>query len=148
MPRYYQPKRDNPYMLEDKALYKQVFWLIMRYPALAEQRLQIMHGSPPPSDGMPNGKGTVGNPTLRKAMLLAEISGQLEAIDQTMVELSAKYEKTCTGEKFDPYEAFVDYGVFCYYRSKPGRDAAPCYRTFNRYRSEFVYKVAKKLNYF
>lgn len=148
MPRYYQPKKGNPYILDDKALYKQVFWLIMRYPTLIEQRQRIIHGSPPPPDGMPNGKGTAGDPTQRKAMLLAEISSQLEAIDQTIVELSAKYERTCTGDKFDPYEAFVDYGAFCGYRSKPGRDCAPCYRTFNRYRSEFVYGVAKKLYYF
>ena len=148
MPKYYQPKKNNPYILQDKALYKQVFWLIMRYPALIEQRQQIIHDSPPPPDGLPNGKGRVGDPTQRKALLLAEISGQLEAIDQTIAELSVKYEKTCVGDRFDPYKAFVDFGTFSYYRSKPGKDAGPCYRTFNRYRSEFVFKVAKKLNYF
>ena len=147
MARHYQPKNNNPYSLEHD-LYMQMFYTIRRYPKLFERREKVLFGSPPPPDGMPSGKGETSNPTERKAVVLAQLDAEIEAIEQTIIYLKGKYSNTYTGEEFDPYEAFMDYGVFCYFRSGKGKDIAQCKRTWNRYRSEFAYLVAKKLNYF
>lgn len=120
--------------------------MIRGYQNLRRRKADIIYGSPPPPDGMPKGMD-ISNPTERKAVVLEMISLQLQAIEQTISELRGKYSRTCTGEVFDPYEAFMDYGVFCYYRSKPNRDECPARRTWTRYRSEFAYKVLKKINF-
>ena len=146
MPMDYQIKRKNPYRLEHN-LYKQVTYLIKRYHDLINQCNDILHNSPPPPDGMPKGNET-GDPTAAKVALRLELQRQIAAIDDTISVLRCKYSDTCTGEPFDAYESFVDYGVFCYYRSRPDRDEAPSYRTWMRYKSEFVYGVSKKLHYF
>ncbi len=147
MTRHYQPKTNNPYRLEHD-LYMQMFYKIRRYPTLIEERDKALYGAPPPPDGMPNGKGVTGNPTEKRALILMRIREDIEAIEQAMIYLRDKYRDTYTGEPFDPYESFMDYGAFCYYRSKKGKNTAPCERTWKRYRSEFAYIVAKKLNYF
>lgn len=143
MPRHYQVKKNNPYIM-DKDVYMQMFYLIRCYPRLLGRREALLHGSPLPPDGQPRGSGT-SNPTEQKAMMLCTIGTQIEAIEQTIVYMRGKYS---TPERdFDAYEAFMDYGVFCWYRSKPSKDMAPCKKTWYRYRSEFAYHVAKKLNY-
>lgn len=142
----YQVRRNNPYRLE-KNLYKQVTYLVKRYHNLISRCNNIIHSSPPPPDGMPKGNMT-GDSTANKAARIEELQREITAIDDTIMEMRGKYSDTCTGEPFDAYESFDDYGVFCYYRSRPDKDEAPSYRTWLRYRSEFAYKVAKKLNYF
>ena len=146
MPREYQPKRNNPYYIDDRDIHMQMVYMIRNYPKLRARRERLLYGSPAPSDGQPRGNGTT-NPTEQKALVLATINGQIEAVEQVIIDLQGKYSRTCTGEPFDAYEAFMDYGVFCYYRSKPGKDEAPCERTWKYYRTEFTYKLAKKLNY-
>lgn len=144
--RNYQQKKSNPYYMPHD-VYMQALYKIKGYHELVRRRQKILHSSPPPPDGMP--RGTLSsNPTEKKALVLAVIDADLEAIEQAIIELQGKYSKTCTGEEFDAYEAFMDYGVFCYYRSKPRRDEGPHRSTWNRYRSEFAYLVMKKLNYF
>lgn len=145
MPREYQVKRNNPYHLEHN-LYMQVSYLVKRYHDLIVRYNNALYGGAPPADGMPRGS-TTGDPTARKAAVMIELGSQIEAIDDTISEMRGKYCDTCTGEIFDAYGAVMDYGVFCYYRSEPDKDEAPSYRTWNRYRSEFAYKVAKRLNY-
>lgn len=147
MTRHYQRKQTKSYYIEDKNIYMQMVYMIKDYPELKRRREKILHGSPEPSDGQPKGTKT-SNPTEQKALVLCVIDTQIKAIEQVIVELRSKYSKTCAGEPFDAYEAFMDYSVFCYYRSKPGKDMAPCERTWKRYRKEFVYKLAQKLNYF
>ena len=146
MPRNHQPKRNNPYWMEHN-LRMQVLYLIKRYQDLIDQRNNAMYGSPAPPDGMPKGSGITGDPTQCKALVLAALSSQIEAIDQTIVELRGIYDSTCGSGLFDPYKAFKSYENFCYYRSDPNKDIAPSKITWKRYRSEFIYKVAKKLNY-
>lgn len=147
MPRHYQAKQRNPYYIDDKNIYMQMVYMIKDYPELKRRREKILHGSPAPADGQPKSTKT-SNPTEQKALMLCVIDTRIKAIEQVIVELRSKYSKTCTGEPFDAYEAFMDYGVFCYYRSKPGKDMAPCKKTWYRYRTEFAHCVAKKLNYF
>lgn len=146
MPRHYQSKKSNPYMLEHD-VYMQIFYMIRSYPGLKKRREEILYGSAGPMDGQPHGNSAA-NPTEKKALVLYAVNEQIKAIEDTIAALKRKYSVTCTGEPFCPYEAFMEYEVFCRYRSDPKKDIAPCTRTWNRYRGEFAYLVAKKLNYF
>lgn len=146
MPTNYQPKKDNPYRLPD-GVHMQMVHLINSYPGLIDRREEVLHGNPPPPDGQPKGKGT-GNPTQEKALVLSVLNSQIQGISQVIIELTGKYSNAYSNEEFEAYEAFKDYVVFCYYRSKPGKDEAPCKKTWYRYRREFTYKLAKRLNYF
>lgn len=143
----YQVKTNNPYYIGNINTYRETLYIVKDYHNLLRQREQILYSSPDPPDGMPGGSGT-SDPTYTKAAVLVTVERKIEAIEQTISKLRGKYSKTCTGELFDAYGAFEDYGVFCYYRSKPHREIAPCVRTWKRYRSEFLWNVAKKLNYF
>jgi len=145
MPRNYQVK--GKYHIEDHFLYMEMMNLVKGYNELRGRKTKILYGSPAPPDGMPR-SGKVGNPTEDKAIVLANIDSRIEAIQEVMAELQCKYENTYTGEPFEPYEAFMDYGVFCYYRSRDGENEAPSQKTWSRYRSEFLYKLAKKLKLF
>lgn len=147
MPREYQLKRKNPYRIENSNTYRETLYIIMDYRNLLEQRKQILSSSPAPPDGMPRGSG-VSDPTFQKAAVLSVVETKLHAIEQTIFYLKGKYADTYSGEEFDAYESFLDYGVFCYFRSRPDRDLAPSERTWRYYRSEFVWHVAKKLNFF
>lgn len=140
-------QRGDKYHIEDHYLYMEMLNLMKGYNDMRRRRIKILYGSPAPPDGMPRGNKT-GTPTEDKALVLAAIDERLDAIDEVMAEMRGKYSKTYTGEEFAPYDAFMDYGVFCYYRSKKGRDEAPAQKTWSRYRSEVLYKLAKKLNLF
>lgn len=146
MPRNYQLKKHNPYHM-DKDIYMQMFYLIRSFPNLIERRETVLYGSAQPSDGMPKGNKT-SDPTQDKAIKLSTIDEQIKAIEQVIMYLNGKYSPTYTGGEFMAYEAFADYGVFCYFRSKPCKDEAPTTKTWYRYRSEFAYYLAKELNYF
>lgn len=146
MPRNYQVKKNNPYWMPHN-LHMQMVYLIDGYEELLEQKKEVLYGSNPPPDGQPKGN-SVGNPTEKKGLVLAEINSKIDAIEQVMFDLRAKYANTCTGEPFKPLESFRNYGVFCYFQSKKGKDKAPSPKTWRRYRSEFACKVAKKINFF
>lgn len=141
MPRNYQVQ--GPHRL-DHELYMRMFWLMRDYKRLQARKTRILYGSPPPPDGMPKGSGT-SNTTQHKAITLAAIDTDIRAIDEVIWDLKCKYAKTCTGEQFDPYGAYMDYGLFCYYRSRKLADRAPTRKTWQRYRNEFLYLLAKKL---
>ena len=143
--REYQLTKGNPYFL-DRDIYMQMFYLIRSYPKLKESKRRILHSQSISPEVISRGSG-IGNPTERKVITIEVISRQIKAIEQTIVQLNAKYNKTYTGEPFDAYEAYKDYGVFCYYRSKKTKDMAPCKKTWKRYRSEFAYILAKELGY-
>lgn len=111
--------QEYKYYIEDHYLYMEMLNLMKGYSDMRRRKIKILYGSPAPPDGMPHGNKT-GTPTEDKAMVLATIDERLDAIDEVMAEMRGKYSKTYTGEEFEPYEAFMDYGVFCYYRSKKG----------------------------
>ena len=147
MPREYQVKTNNPYHIDNTNIYRETLYIVKDYKDLLRRREQILYSSPAPPDGMPGGSGT-SDPTFSKAAVLVTLESKIESIEQTISRMRGKYANTCTGEIFDAYGAFEDYGVFCYYRSRPDREIAPCIRTWKRYRSEFIWNVAKKLNFF
>ena len=109
----YQYKKNNPYYIADKKIYKFLTATLQAYPSFKKI----------PSDG------------------------QKEAIEGVIDDMNVKYRATCTGEPFDAYGAYSDYRIFCYYRSNPNKDEAPSQRTWNRYRAEVIYSLAKKLKY-
>lgn len=142
--RNYIPKKD----WVRRYKYKMIFYMICDYKNLIEQRNDIILKTPAPPDGMPRGSGTP-DPTAERGVKIASLDGQAyDAITHVITNLHNKYSDTYTGEPFDAYEAFMDYGVFCYYRSKACKDEAPSKKTWSRYRGEFVREVAKKINYF
>lgn len=144
--RHYIPKRNNPYDMPHST-YMSVYYLIRSYEELKQRRREIPLESPPPADGLPKGN-RLSDPTADKAAVMLVLDMQLEAIEQTAFELKEKYSRTYTGESFDAIEAFMDYGVFSYYRAKKTKQEGPCRESWTRYRNEFCYKVAKKINYF
>lgn len=128
-------------------MYMSVYYLIRSYKELKQRRTETIYASPKPPDGQPKGNA-LSDPTYSKVSVLYTLDEQIRAIEQTALELSEKYKKTYTGEPFDAVGAFLDFGTFSYYRSKKSRNVGPCKETWTRYRNEFCYKVAKKLNYF
>ena len=143
--RNYIPKTNNAYCLPHN-LYMQMLYLIRDYPRMRQQYADILYEQPY-ADGQPRGN-LAGDSTFGKAKRRLVLEAQLRAVDDAVALLHAKYADTCTGEPFAPYESFCDYGVFCYYRSRPGKDMAPSTRTWKRFRSEFAWHVAKNLHYF
>lgn len=127
--------------------YMSVYYLIRSYKEIKQRMEDVLYASPKPPDGQPKGS-VLSDPTYSKAAVRCVLDSQLKAIEQTAHEMAEKYMKTYTGEPFDALEAFLDFGVFSYYRAKKGREIGPRRETWTRYRNEFCYKVAKRLNYF
>lgn len=146
MPRDYQLKRKNPYHIESEDMYREVLYIIKGYRYLKERQQEIILSASSAYDGMPRGTQAA-DTTFWKAATLEPITKKVNAIEWTIRHLAEKYKDTYTGEPFLPYKAFMSYEAFCYYRSRDGKDEAPAKRTWLRYRSEFVWNVAKKLNY-
>lgn len=128
-------------------MYRETLYIIKNYRELLEQRKQLLYGSPVPPDGMPKGNALI-DVTFNKASVLVTVNNKIEAIEQTIIHMKEKYKETYTGEEFDAFKAFESYGKFCEYRSKIYKDIAPHPKTWSRYRSEFVWNVAKRLNFF
>ncbi len=147
MPRDYQIKTNNQYYIENNNIYRETLYIIRNYKGLLRQREQILYGSPVPPDGMPKGNLT-SDATFFKASVLSTVETKIKAIEQTIAQMKEKYSNTYEGNEFDAYASFDSYGKFCEYRSRPNRDLAPHRKTWSRYRAEFVWNVAKKLNYF
>lgn len=141
--RNYQQTKNNPFWLRHY-LYISMVNLIKDYEETRIEYDEILHSSPSP-DGQPRQHG-VSSPTESKALRREALGKRCKAVEQTVVYMNGKYSKTCTGEKFNALEAFYSYERFCFFRSKPDKNSAPTVRTWNRYRSEFVYTVAKKLD--
>lgn len=82
---------ETEYRLE-KAQYMSTLWYIRRYPQLIQRREEILEGSAAPADGMPRGSG-VGDPTLRKAAMLEDISRKLKPIEAALLLIPAEYQR-------------------------------------------------------
>lgn len=141
----YQPKRDNPYRLPHY-IYMQVRYKLLAYDELRQQYEDILHSSPPPSDGMPRGAGA-GDQTARRAERLEVISKDLDAIDQAAVRIRGEYSDRLD-ETTDPVKAYRHYEYFGtrYIGREKSRDTGPSYRTWKYYRSQLAYYVAENLH--
>ena len=128
-------------------IYMQVQYIIKDYDRLKREKLNILCGSSPPSDGMPR-SSDVGNPTEQKALRLASIENELRAIDQACAEMRGITSER-TMEAFDPIKAYWSYNYFNYMHIRRGdADMGPSRRTWNRFKSRLSYRIAKNLNLF
>lgn len=146
MARNYQLKRNNRYYMPHD-LYMRVQYIIKGYDRLKKDYMDILYSSPPPPDGMPRGNEN-GSPTERKALKLEQIGQELEAIDQSCVEIRGKYSGK-TDEEFDPIKAYWSYDYFNYvHKRKNEGDLGPSRRTWNYYKAMLSGLIAQKLNLF
>lgn len=141
--RNYQTKKNNPYYIPHN-VYMQVLYKIKDYERLKQEQREILHASPPPLDGMPRGKG-VGDPTMAKAVRLANLSRQIEAIEESMAEMTGRWSGRVY-EGFDCYKAFFNEAYFNYMHIREDEsDAGPSRRTWNNFKSQLSIRIAQKL---
>lgn len=147
MPRNYQLKKNNDYYMPHD-LYMRVQYIIQGYNRLKREYIDILHSSPSAPDGMPRGSGGTSNPTLDKAIKLENISGELHALDQAIVEIRGIYSKKVIDE-FDPIKAYWSYDYFNYIHiRKSVDDTGPSRRTWNYFKVLLSQKIAQKMKLF
>lgn len=123
--RNYQKQKNNPYKLPHN-LYMRMLYLVRDYERIRSEREDILQSSPAP-DGVP-ASGT-GNPTERKAIKLAELDRECEAVTRALSSVPREYRKGITDN-------------ICYGSSYP-LDADP--ETYGRWRRRLLYYTAKNL---
>lgn len=123
----YQPK--SKYSLPD-SVYHRTVWLIRDYDRLKEMREEILYSSPPPPDGQPGCRGE-SDSTADKAIQIADVSRECEAIEQAMICIPEEYRK----------------GVVNNVMHRIRYPDTAHYRTWAKYRSRFIKKVAENMKY-
>lgn len=128
-----------------QAVYNQIKWKLKDYERLKQERLDLLHGLSGPPDGMPRGSG-IGNPTEQKAMRLDSIERELEAIEQSCMEMIGERSgKACPG--FDPVRAYWSYEYFNAQHIRRGKnDLGPCRMTWHRFKDRLTEKIAERMN--
>ena len=129
MPRDYQRKRGK-YTLPH-TVYRQTLWQIRSYDWLKNEYASIAEESPPPSDGMPRGKGGTSDPTFQKAVKLERIGRVILAIETSLDIVPEEYRD----------------GVWASVISNKPYPINADRTTYGRWKSKFVYTVAEKLNF-
>ncbi|HCT63878.1 MAG TPA: hypothetical protein DIC60_01130 [Lachnospiraceae bacterium] len=143
--RNYQRKKNREPL--PHAVYMQVRYKIIDYDRLKRERLCILHGSAAPPDGMPRGNKT-SNPTEQKAIKLAYIDKELEAIEQSAIEIMGIMSNKVHDE-FNSIKAYWSYDYFNYMHiRRSDTDNGPSRRTWNYFKDEFSKKIAERLKIF
>lgn len=123
--RDYQRKVGNKYILPN-AVYHQTLWMIRDYYRLKEEANAILVESPPPPDGLPHGSSS-GDEVAAKAERREELIAKIRQIDDALELIPIDYRN----------------GVWC---NAMGWDRFPDdadRSTYGRYKSKFIYFVAK-----
>lgn len=126
----YQRQKNNKYILPT-AVYNHTIWQIRDYKRLKEALALIPHESPAPPDGMPRSQGFTGDPTFNKVAKMEAISRVTNAIEAELEKIPAEYRK----------------GVWLSIQERRRFPDDADRSTYGRYKSQFVYGVAVKLNY-
>lgn len=126
----YQRQKNNRYILPT-AVYNHTIWQIRDYKRLKEALALIPHESPLPPDGMPRSQGFTGDPTYNKVVKMEDIRRVTDAIETELERIPSEYRKGV-------WESIQD-------RKRFPQDADRT--TYGRYKSQFVYGVAVRLNY-
>ena len=126
----YQRKKNNKYILPT-AVYNHTIWQIRDYKRLKTALSLIPQESPAPPDGMPSAQGFTGDPTFEKAAKMEDIRRVTNAIEQELLMVPQEYRKGIW-ESITERKRFPD-------------DADRT--TYGRWKSKYVYGVAKRLNY-
>ena len=108
-----------------RTIYKRVIWAIKDYPRRKQQIEAVREASPAPPDGQPKGTAT-SDPTSSKAVRIAEISKEVDAIDKAKANIYPEYMSAIWNHLvYDlPYPDDVNI------------------RTYTRWKSAFVYYCA------
>ena len=126
MARDYQPKKSK-YILP-RAVYHSTLWIIRDYSRMVECVNDVILSSPAP-DGMPKGSN-ISDPTAMKAMSLPAVTGRIRAIEEAKRDIPEEYMKGIWNN--------IQYG-------SPFPDDAHRV-TYSKYKSKYVFSVAKSLN--
>ena len=126
----YQRQKNNKYILPT-AVYNHTIWQIRDYRRLKEALAAIPQESPEPLDGMPRGRGGVGDPVYAKAVKMAAIRRVVDAIESELKAIPSEYRRGV-------WESIQE-------RKRFPNDADRS--TYGRYKSKYVYSVAVRLNY-
>lgn len=129
MPRDYQRTKSNPWYLPTN-LYRQTLYAIRDYERLKEEYEYMLTGSNVIMDGQPKGTN-VGDPTGELAAKIENIHDRIKAVEEAKKEIPKEYMK----------------GVWqnILYAAPYPHDAAR--NTYGRYKSKFVYEVARRLTF-
>ena len=139
MAREYIPKA----WVYGKPAWNRTKWLLSAYDSLVRERQDILYGSHKPPDGMPKGSG-VSNPTEAKAMRLVRINEELDAIEQSAMQMRGWLSKEVQPE-FDPVRAFWSYDYYNYmFVRKKDDNEGPCIRTWRTYRVMLMTLIAQR----
>lgn len=122
-------------------------WAILRdYERMRCVRANILYGSAAQADGTPRNPA-IGNPTEKKALQLAAVSREVDAVDQTCMQLRGEYSGKVYYD-FDPIKAYWEYAYFNYVHLRTGnKPNGPTTRTWGRYRDKFAKILLEKLNF-
>ena len=117
--------------------------LLQDYDRLRREREDILRPGIRQMDAQPRGTD-ISDPTGRGAIRLARINEELEAIDQSAVQMRGILSKKVQ-QDFDPVHAYWSYDYYNYQcvRKTP-EDLGPCIRTWRNYRVQFLSLVALK----
>ena len=127
MAKDYQQQKGNPYLLP-KTVYHRTLWVIRDYERLKAERNEILYSYSCEQDGLPHGSG-VGNPTEDKALKLAQIGRDMEAVEQALLLVDDDMRNGIMNS--------ICYQVpYPYYPSR---------WTWQRKKQRFIHEVAKNL---
>ena len=123
----YQRKKNNKYILP-AALYNQVIWLIRDYYRLREEANNLLYSDGMSMDGLPRGN-KLSNETELKAMKREDLMRKINTINKERDKIPGEYRQ----------------GVWdnIMYRTAYPPDADRT--TYARYKSRFIYGIAKAL---
>ena len=127
MAKDYQQEKGNPYLLP-KTVYHRTLWVIRDYERMKAERNEILYSYNCEQDGLPHGSD-VGTPTEVKALKLEQISRDVEAVEQALLQVDEDMRSGVMNS--------IGYQVpYPYYPSR---------WTWQRKKQKFIHEVAKNL---
>ena len=148
MPSEYQPRKSG-YALPHTVLMR-VKYALRDYERMRSMREQVMHGGFGGTVHKAQRGPVVSDQTGDKAVMLAAVSGEVEAIERALHDVGATYAnsiKRADVNHFDALGAYVDFGLFCYLLCDPKTDKQPCRQTWQNFKTVLAYHVALNLGY-
>ena len=113
----YQRKRNNPYQLPHN-VYMRVLYHIRDYERMKAERQEILYATPV-FDGQPRGN-RVSSPTENRAIRLARVDEDCEALEQALVEIPPEYRTAVMNNicRQYPYPCDADYSTYSRWRQR------------------------------
>ena len=148
VPREYQTKKSGVTL--PQTVYMRVKYALRDYERMRSERERIMHGGFGGAVHRALGAPIEGDPTGDKAVIMAELSGEVDAIERALHDVAAMYVnciKRDDVDYFDALGAYADYGLFCYMLYDPKTDRQPCRQTWQNFKSTLAYQTALNLGY-